>query len=119
MFPIFPNCTDNNQTVYANSTCQDVNGKYSDHCVQLGYSQTALAVMCGGEFSDNEHCGTFFEVHMPNGSPYNGEQNPPHTHTHTHPACALLPHAHSSPPASFHSRPVATISRSASGAPAR
>mmetsp|Transcript_14556 Transcript_14556/g.38451 ORF Transcript_14556/g.38451 Transcript_14556/m.38451 type:complete len:441 (+) Transcript_14556:198-1520(+) len=73
MFPIFPNCTDNNQTVYANSTCQDVNGKYSDHCVQLGYSQTALAVMCGGEFSDNEHCGTFFEVHMPNGSPYNDE----------------------------------------------
>lgn len=110
MFPIFPNCTDNNQTVYANSTCQDVNGEYSDHCVQLGYSQTALAVMCGGEFSDHEHCGTFFEVHMPNGSPYNGEQTAPTFPTHA----ACTPFATPSRP-----RPPATNSRHVPDAPAR
>lgn len=42
-------------------------------CVQVGYSQSALSVICGNEFSDDEHCGTYLEVHQQNGSPYTDE----------------------------------------------
>lgn len=30
----------------------------------MGYSQTAISVTCGGEYADDDHCGTFLELHM-------------------------------------------------------
>ncbi|CAN0375993.1 unnamed protein product, partial [Pylaiella littoralis] len=57
-------CTDNNQTVDAGGSCQDLNGEFSEHCLAVGYSQTAISVTCGGEYADDDHCGTFLELHM-------------------------------------------------------
>ncbi|CAM9623678.1 unnamed protein product, partial [Ectocarpus sp. 13 AM-2016] len=57
-------CTDNNQTVDAGSSCQNVAGEVSDHCLAVGYSQTAISVICGGDFAEDDHCGTFLELHV-------------------------------------------------------
>ncbi|CAN0104914.1 unnamed protein product, partial [Discosporangium mesarthrocarpum] len=57
-------CMDNNQTVDGLAGCQDVDGTTSDLCLAVGYSQTALNVVCGGDYAEDNHCGTFLEVHM-------------------------------------------------------
>ncbi|CAN0212441.1 unnamed protein product [Ectocarpus sp. 12 AP-2014] len=57
-------CTDNNQTVDAGSSCQNVAGEVSEHCLAVGYSQTAISVICGGDFAEDDHCGTFLELHV-------------------------------------------------------
>ncbi|CAN0419916.1 unnamed protein product, partial [Scytosiphon promiscuus] len=56
-------CTDNNQTVNAPRSCQSITGEVSEHCLALGYSQTAISVICGGEYAEDDHCGTFLELH--------------------------------------------------------
>jgi hypothetical protein len=38
-----------------------------DKCVAVGYAQNAFVGMCG---IDDPNCGTYLEVHMPQGSPY-------------------------------------------------
>ncbi|CBN75306.1 conserved unknown protein [Ectocarpus siliculosus] len=57
-------CTDNNQTVDAGSSCQNLAGEVSEHCLAVGYSQTAISVICGGDFAEDDHCGTFLELHV-------------------------------------------------------
>eukprot|EP00752_Nemacystus_decipiens_P006299 g5679.t1 len=57
-------CMDNNQTVDAGGSCQNLHGEISEHCLALGYSQTAISVTCGGKFAEDDHCGTFLELHM-------------------------------------------------------
>lgn len=66
-----PPCMDNNYSINALSGCYYPNGTKSSHCVQVGYSQNAFIGQCK-DFSDPD-CGTFLEVHMSNGSPYQSE----------------------------------------------
>lgn len=69
-----PNCTDNNITLNSLSGCQSpVDGSYHRHCVQIGYSQNAFIGQCQGE--DLSECGTYLEVHMVQGSPYQKESD--------------------------------------------
>ena len=37
--------------------------------MQVAYAQTAFSVICGNEYATDSHCGTFMEIHLPNGSP--------------------------------------------------
>ncbi|CAM9416203.1 unnamed protein product [Hapterophycus canaliculatus] len=57
-------CADNNQTVDGGGSCQSLTGEVLEHCLALGYSQTAMSVICGGKYADDDHCGTFLELHM-------------------------------------------------------
>ena len=66
-------CTDNNETVSAMRSCYTPDGELSKHCMQVSYTQSAFVHVCGGEFSDDPHCGTFLEIHRTNGSPYDDE----------------------------------------------
>mmetsp|Transcript_8780 Transcript_8780/g.17936 ORF Transcript_8780/g.17936 Transcript_8780/m.17936 type:complete len:607 (-) Transcript_8780:3125-4945(-) len=70
---LMPPCTDNNQTVDATLDCYTPDGRRMPHCMQIAYTQTALIHICGGDFANDPRCGTFIEIHRPNGSPYNEE----------------------------------------------
>jgi hypothetical protein len=63
-------CTDNNETVNALDSCFDIEGEAHPNCMQVSYTQSAFLHVCGGEFADNDHCGTFLEVHRLSGSPF-------------------------------------------------
>ena len=67
-------CTDNNETVNAMLDCYSVDGFLSPHCIQIAYSQSSFIHICGGDFADDPHCGTYLEVHRLNGSPYDPEE---------------------------------------------
>ncbi|GMH70652.1 hypothetical protein TL16_g05462 [Triparma laevis f. inornata] len=67
-------CTDNNETVNAMLDCYSVDGFLSPHCIQVAYSQSSFIHICGGDFADDPHCGTYLEVHRLNGSPYDSEE---------------------------------------------
>lgn len=45
-------------------SCQTLTGETSEHCMAVGYSQTAISVVCGGDYAEDDHCGTFLELHM-------------------------------------------------------
>mmetsp|Transcript_4353 Transcript_4353/g.8775 ORF Transcript_4353/g.8775 Transcript_4353/m.8775 type:complete len:612 (+) Transcript_4353:175-2010(+) len=66
-------CTDNNETVNAMLDCYTADGELSSHCMQVSYTQSAFLHICGGEFADDPHCGTFLEIHRLNGSPIHPE----------------------------------------------
>eukprot|EP00957_Ditylum_brightwellii_P206510 15348771-Ditylum_brightwellii.AAC.1 len=72
--PLMPACTDNNQTVDSTLDCYTPNGEQLTECMQISYSQNAFIHVCGGDFENDEHCGTFIEIHMHNGSPYDREE---------------------------------------------
>ena len=72
--PSVPPCWDHNQTVHALRHCFSVDGVLLSHCMQVGYVQNAYIHVCGGSFADNDRCGTFIEIHMPNGNPYDNEE---------------------------------------------
>jgi len=36
-----------------------------EYCVELAFSQNALVFECGNEFANDNHCGTFLEIHKP------------------------------------------------------
>ncbi|CAN0400668.1 unnamed protein product, partial [Laminaria digitata] len=44
--------------------CQTLTGETYEHCIAVGYSQTAISVVCGGDYAEDDHCGTFLELHM-------------------------------------------------------
>lgn len=67
-------CTDNNQTVNSLLPCFSPGGERGEHCMQVAYTQSAFVHICEGEFEDDDHCGTFVEVHRLNGSPYDSEE---------------------------------------------
>lgn len=52
------------EQVNAHNSCQDLTGETQELCLAVGYSQTAMSVVCGGEYTDSDHCGTFLELHM-------------------------------------------------------
>ena len=66
-------CSDNNKTVSATSYCFTSDGILNENCMQVGYSQNAFIFTCGGDFENDPNCGTFLEIHKPNGSFYDEE----------------------------------------------
>lgn len=40
-------------------------GSALPQCIEVGFTQTAYIVECGGEFENDAHCGTFLEIHRP------------------------------------------------------
>lgn len=70
---MMPPCWDNNQTVDSTLDCYTTKGKRKPHCMQVSYSQNAFITVCGGQFADDNHCGTYLEIHKANGTPYDNE----------------------------------------------
>lgn len=68
-------CTDHNQTVDSSLGCYDSKGDHEEHCMQVAYSQTAFIPACSSNSdNDSSSCGTFLEIHRPNGSPYDPDE---------------------------------------------
>ena len=70
--PLRPACTDNNNTYNSLSGClSPVNGTLYPKCATIAYTQNTFAALCENEEKAGlvDHCGTYIEVHMPNGSP--------------------------------------------------
>lgn len=65
-------CWDNNQTVDATLDCYTPAGTRMSTCMQIGFTQTAFIHVCSAQ-ADEDSCGTFIEIHRPNGSPYDAE----------------------------------------------
>lgn len=63
-----PACLDNNQTVDVMAGCQTPEGEHRDYCVALAYTQNAYIPLCGGDYEDESHCGTFLEIHQVQGT---------------------------------------------------
>jgi len=64
--PAFPACWNWNTSVVADAGCRaPTDGAPLALCLELGFTQTAHVVQCGGAFRTSEHCGTFLEVHRP------------------------------------------------------
>jgi hypothetical protein len=66
-----PACLDNNYSLNALEGClYPQNGtKPRYNCVQVGYYTNTMVPQC----TDNDHCGTYLEIHIPNGTPYSDE----------------------------------------------
>eukprot|EP01040_Poterioochromonas_malhamensis_P004475 gene4473-4798_t len=69
--PLRPPCMDNNYSLDALAGCYyPTNGSLvSYNCVQLGYYTNTYIPQC----TQNDHCGTFLEIHMAHGTPYQDE----------------------------------------------
>jgi len=70
---MMPPCWDNNQTVDSTLDCYTAAGKRNAHCMQVSYSQNAYIYVCGGDLANDDHCGTYLEIHKENGTPYDDE----------------------------------------------
>lgn len=68
--PLRPACMDNNYTLDVLAGCYYPNGTYSTYCVQVAYSSNTFIPFCQ---TDDEHCGTYLEIHMAHGTPYQSE----------------------------------------------
>lgn len=65
-FPLTPKCWNYNATVVADRSCRaPLDGHDLPTCLELGVTQTAYIVECGGVFRRSQSCGTFLEVHRP------------------------------------------------------
>jgi len=63
---MLPSCWNFNDTVVADASCRaPLDGSEIPTCIELGVTQTAYIVECGGAFRRSQHCGTFLEVHKP------------------------------------------------------
>lgn len=58
-----PRCWDHNATVNATLPCTTVGGDRFPSCVAIGYVSSAYIVQCGGAHREDNHCGTFVELH--------------------------------------------------------
>eukprot|EP01034_Spumella_vulgaris_P038119 gene38119-47042_t len=61
---------DNNSTLDALAGCQTTTGESLPYCVQIGYSANTFIPQCKDIESN---CGTFLEVHIAHGTPYQDE----------------------------------------------
>eukprot|EP00981_Chlorochromonas_danica_P010795 scaffold3414_cov183-Ochromonas_danica.AAC.1 len=70
-----PPCIDYNTSINATSGCYDpLTGDYQTHCVQVAYSSTTFIPQCSSSSDDEvEDCGTYLEVHIAHGTPYNNQ----------------------------------------------
>ncbi len=65
-FRLMPRCWDFNASVVADRHCRSpADGSPVELCVEVGVSQNALIVECGGGHAGDPHCGTYLEVHRP------------------------------------------------------
>nr|CCA17360.1 conserved hypothetical protein [Albugo laibachii Nc14] len=60
----FPPCWDWNASVDARKPCRFVDGRVKQHCIAVGYTQTAHIPQCFGAFALRNDCGTFLELHL-------------------------------------------------------
>jgi hypothetical protein len=67
-----PPCMDNNSTFDVLQGCYAPNGTKYNHCMQLAFTSNAFIPQCNDEAG--EHCGTFLEIHMAHGTPYQSEE---------------------------------------------
>lgn len=72
--PFIPSCWDHNQTVDSTQSCYTPEGVKKSKCMQVSYAQNSFIHVCGGKLAKDERCGTFIEIHVPNGSPYENEE---------------------------------------------
>lgn len=79
---------DNNQSLNAIAGCTYPNGSsgtncfqvtrirpslpLSPCCLQVGYTSNVFSVQCA---ADDGHCGTYLEIHIPHGTPYETDEN--------------------------------------------
>ena len=74
-FELSPACVDNNSSLNTLNGCYDIYGNYSTYCTQIAYTQNAFIGLCGSEYKDSNHCGTYLEIHMLQGSPYHAQRD--------------------------------------------
>lgn len=59
-------CWNHNSTIIANRNCRaPADGTMLPFCLEIGITQTAYIVQCGGKYKDDPNCGTFLEIHRP------------------------------------------------------
>jgi len=58
-----PACWDHNTTVNATLPCSTVHGDRFPSCLAVAYFSSAYIVQCGGGYREDNHCGTFVELH--------------------------------------------------------
>ncbi len=68
--PVRARCWDYNDTVPADQDCYKPDGTLKRYCVQMAFSMNAMVHQCSGfqgqgTYSEDPHCGTFIEVHLP------------------------------------------------------
>jgi len=64
--PQLPQCWNHNASIVANRDCRSpADGSAIPLCLEVGITQTAYVVQCGGTFRDDPNCGTFLEIHRP------------------------------------------------------
>jgi len=63
---LHPRCFNYNASVVADAQCRSPSdGTPLDLCLEVGITQTAHILECGGAYESDPHCGTFLEVHRP------------------------------------------------------
>jgi hypothetical protein len=68
-YPVLPRCWNHNDTVLAGVPCRaPKDGSPIGMCLELGFTQSAYIVECGGRYKNDPHCGTFLEIHRPGAS---------------------------------------------------
>ena len=70
---LVPACMDNNQSLNTLNDCVDpLTGINHTYCTQVAYSQNAFIGKCG---IDDDHCGTYLEIHQMEGTPYSTQED--------------------------------------------
>jgi len=65
-WPSSPTCWNWNASVIGGVNCRaPLDGSPLPLCLELGYTQNAYIVDCGGPWAGSEHCGTYLEIHRP------------------------------------------------------
>ena len=67
-----PPCVDNNSTYNNLNGCFAPNGTKFANCLTVAYSSNAFIPQCNTSTA-GQHCGTFLEIHMAHGTPYQDE----------------------------------------------
>jgi hypothetical protein len=58
-----PRCWDHHATVNSTLACANTHGDRFPSCLAIGYFASAAIVQCGGKYREDNHCGTFIELH--------------------------------------------------------
>jgi len=70
-----PACWDHNATVNATLSCTAVGGDTFPSCIAIAYYSSAHIVQCGGVYREDNHCGTFVELHPALSGHYDGGES--------------------------------------------
>lgn len=63
---VMPRCWNWNESVVADQPCRaPADGSPVELCLEVGITQSAYVVECGGKAMTDPHCGTFLEIHRP------------------------------------------------------